>query len=98
MRNKDETSPPVQVGELSLLPERNRRKDGHGMPCPYGERLGGAMKFRASDLAAAVGAAVEGDGAVELSGVAAPERASSSDLIFVDSAKHAARAEACAAR
>lgn len=56
------------------------------------------MKFTASDLGAAIGAAVEGDDMIELSGVAAPERASSSDLIFVDSAKHAARAEACAAR
>jgi UDP-3-O-[3-hydroxymyristoyl] glucosamine N-acyltransferase len=56
------------------------------------------MKFTAKDLAAAVGVVVEGDAAVELTGVAAPERAASSDLIFVDSMRHAARAEASAAK
>ena len=55
------------------------------------------MKYTANDLSAAIGAAVEGDGSLELSGVAAAERASSSDLIFVDSAKHVSRAEASAA-
>jgi UDP-3-O-[3-hydroxymyristoyl] glucosamine N-acyltransferase len=56
------------------------------------------MKHTAKDLAAAIGATVEGDASVELTGVAAPERASSSDLIFVDSPKHTARAEASAAK
>jgi len=56
------------------------------------------MKHRAKDLANAIGVIVEGDGSVEVAGVAAPERASSSDLIFVDSAKHTARAEASAAK
>lgn len=56
------------------------------------------MKQRAAELAEAIGAVVEGDGLVELSGVAAPEQASSSDLIFVDSPKYAARAEESAAR
>ena len=46
------------------------------------------MKYTAKDLAAAIGAVLEGDGSIELAGVAAPERAASSDLIFVDSAKH----------
>lgn len=55
------------------------------------------MKRTAQELAQAIGATLEGDGTVELGGVAAPERASSSDLIFVEAAKHAARAEASAA-
>jgi UDP-3-O-[3-hydroxymyristoyl] glucosamine N-acyltransferase len=50
------------------------------------------MKYTAKDLAAAIGVVLEGDGSIELAGVAAPERAASSDLIFVDSAKHAASA------
>jgi UDP-3-O-[3-hydroxymyristoyl] glucosamine N-acyltransferase len=56
------------------------------------------MKKTAQELAQAVGATLEGDGAIELTGVAAPERASSSDLIFVDAAKHADRAGGSAAR
>ena len=56
------------------------------------------MKKNVRELAQAVGAELKGDGALEVTGVAAPERASSSDLIFVDAAKHAARAEASAAR
>jgi UDP-3-O-[3-hydroxymyristoyl] glucosamine N-acyltransferase len=56
------------------------------------------MKHTARDLAEAIGATVEGDASVELTGVAAPERASSSDLIFVDSPKHTARAETSAAK
>jgi UDP-3-O-[3-hydroxymyristoyl] glucosamine N-acyltransferase len=60
--------------------------------------LGGAMKYRAEKLAELIGAVVEGDGSLELTGVAAPERASSSELIFVDSPRHVARAEASAAK
>jgi UDP-3-O-[3-hydroxymyristoyl] glucosamine N-acyltransferase len=60
--------------------------------------LGGVMKHTAKDLAEALGATVEGNASVELTGVAAPERASSGDLIFVDSAKHTARAEGSAAK
>ena len=56
------------------------------------------MKYTAKDLAAAIGAVLEGDGSIELAGVAAPERAASSDLIFVDSAKYAAGAETSAAK
>ena len=56
------------------------------------------MKKTAQELALAVGAQLEGDDAFELMGVAAPERASSSDLIFVDAAKHVDRAAASAAR
>jgi UDP-3-O-[3-hydroxymyristoyl] glucosamine N-acyltransferase len=56
------------------------------------------MKRTAKELAEAIGAAVEGEDSVEVAGVAAPERASSGDLIFVDSPKHAQRAEASAAR
>jgi UDP-3-O-[3-hydroxymyristoyl] glucosamine N-acyltransferase len=56
------------------------------------------MKTTARELAEAIGAGLEGDGSVELISVAAPERAASGDLIFVDSAKHASRAEASAAK
>ena len=56
------------------------------------------MKMTARELATAIGAILEGDGSIELMGVAAPERAASGDLIFVDSAKHAVRAEVSAAK
>ena len=56
------------------------------------------MRYKAKDLAALLGAEVAGDGEAELGGVAAPERASSGDLIFADSARHAARAAASRAR
>ena len=39
----------------------------------------------------------EGDGGIELRGVAAPERAGPHDLIYVEKAKHAERAAASAA-
>lgn len=50
----------------------------------------------AKQLAEAVGAKLEGDGAFELRGVAAPERARPHDLIYVERAKHADRAAASA--
>jgi UDP-3-O-[3-hydroxymyristoyl] glucosamine N-acyltransferase len=50
------------------------------------------MKTTARELAEAIGAVVEGDGAAELRGVAAPERAGVHDLIYVEKAKHAGRA------
>jgi UDP-3-O-[3-hydroxymyristoyl] glucosamine N-acyltransferase len=56
------------------------------------------MTKTAHELARALGASLEGDGSIEISGVAAPERASSGDLIFVDAAKHAERAAASAAQ
>lgn len=55
------------------------------------------MKRTAKELAEAIGAALEGDGALEVGGVAAPERAGAHDLIYVESAKHAGRAAASAA-
>src|SRR6202030_1967 len=55
------------------------------------------MKKAAKELAAAVGATVEGNGALELSAVASPERAGPHDLIYVDSTKNAPRAQASAA-
>ena len=55
------------------------------------------MKRTAKELAEAIGARLEGDGAVEVAGVAAPERAGARDLIYVDAAKHAERATASAA-
>ncbi len=55
------------------------------------------MKRTAKELAEAIGAKLEGDGALEVGGVAAPERAGSHDLIYIESAKHAVRATASAA-
>lgn len=55
------------------------------------------MKKTTQELADAVGGTVDGDAALVVSGVAAPERASASDLIYVESAKHAARAQESAA-
>ncbi len=52
------------------------------------------MKSTARDVAQAIGANVEGDASLELGGVAAPERAGSHDLIYVETAKHAERAAA----
>jgi UDP-3-O-[3-hydroxymyristoyl] glucosamine N-acyltransferase len=56
------------------------------------------MMHTAKELAEAVGAKLDGDGAVELRGVAAPERAGPHDLIYVESGKHAERAAASAAQ
>jgi UDP-3-O-[3-hydroxymyristoyl] glucosamine N-acyltransferase len=55
------------------------------------------MDKTAKDLAKAIGAQLEGDGAAILRGVAAPERASATELIYVESPKHAERATASAA-
>jgi UDP-3-O-[3-hydroxymyristoyl] glucosamine N-acyltransferase len=55
------------------------------------------MKKTAKELAAAVGATVEGNGNLELSAVASPERAGPRDLIYADSPKNASRAQASAA-
>lgn len=55
------------------------------------------MKRTAKELAETIGAKLEGDGAVEIAGVAAPERAGARDLIYVESAKHAERAVVSAA-
>ena len=55
------------------------------------------MRRTAKELADAIDATLEGDGALEITGVSAPERAASRDLIYVDSAKHAERAAASAA-
>ncbi|MGB7848555.1 MAG: UDP-3-O-(3-hydroxymyristoyl)glucosamine N-acyltransferase [Candidatus Acidiferrum sp.] len=55
------------------------------------------MKLTAKGLAEKIGARVEGDGALELTAVAAPEHAGAEHLIYVEAAKHAARAVASAA-
>src|SRR5258707_5616993 len=60
--------------------------------------LGGVMKHTAKDLADAIGAMVEGDGSREVTGVAAPERVSSSDVISANATKHVSRAESAAAK
>jgi UDP-3-O-[3-hydroxymyristoyl] glucosamine N-acyltransferase len=49
------------------------------------------MKRTVQELAKHIGARIEGDGSLELSGIAAPERAGAHDLIYVDSPKNAAR-------
>jgi UDP-3-O-[3-hydroxymyristoyl] glucosamine N-acyltransferase len=55
------------------------------------------MRRTARELADAIDATLEGDGTLEITGVASPERAASRDLIYVDSAKNAERAGASAA-
>ncbi len=55
------------------------------------------MTKTAGDLAAAIGAELKGDRDFEVRGVAAPERAGTHDLIYVEAAKHAGRAGASAA-
>jgi UDP-3-O-[3-hydroxymyristoyl] glucosamine N-acyltransferase len=55
------------------------------------------MKRTAKELAEAIGARLEGDGAMEIAGVAAPERAGARDLIYLEAAKHAERVAASAA-
>ncbi len=55
------------------------------------------IRRTASELAEAIGARLEGDGAAEIAGVAALERAGARDLIYLESAKHAGRAAASAA-
>jgi UDP-3-O-[3-hydroxymyristoyl] glucosamine N-acyltransferase len=55
------------------------------------------MSKTVSHVAAAIGAMVQGDGAIELRSVAAPERAGPYDLIYIDAAKHAERAATSAA-
>jgi len=56
------------------------------------------MAHTASELARFLGCAMEGDGARVISGVAAPDSARASDLIYVDNPKHLERAAASAAR
>jgi UDP-3-O-[3-hydroxymyristoyl] glucosamine N-acyltransferase len=55
------------------------------------------MDKTAKELAETIGARLEGEGAVVLRGVAAPERAGVAELIYIDSAKHAERAVASSA-
>jgi len=55
------------------------------------------MTRTVKELAEAIGATLEGDAALEVRGVAAPERAGPHDLIYVETAKHAVRAAASAA-
>jgi UDP-3-O-[3-hydroxymyristoyl] glucosamine N-acyltransferase len=55
------------------------------------------MNLTAKQVADKVGATIEGDGNLELVGVAAPERAGLKHLIYAEVAKHAERAAASAA-
>lgn len=55
------------------------------------------MTQTARQIAEAIGAKLEGDAALELRGVAAPERAGPHDLIYAENSKHAERVSASAA-
>lgn len=55
------------------------------------------MTRTAEELSQAIEAKLQGDGALVLHGVAAPERAGPRDLIYVESPRHAVRASASAA-
>lgn len=50
------------------------------------------MRMTARELAESIGARLEGDGSLELTAVAAPERAGPKHLIYVEAAKHVDRA------
>ena len=56
------------------------------------------MTRTANELAKFLGCALEGEGSVEVSAVAAPASALASDLIYVEARKHLERAAASAAR
>jgi UDP-3-O-[3-hydroxymyristoyl] glucosamine N-acyltransferase len=56
------------------------------------------MTRTAHELAEFLGCKLEGDGAVQLSGVAAPDSAGANDLIYVDKLSHLARASGSQAR
>jgi UDP-3-O-[3-hydroxymyristoyl] glucosamine N-acyltransferase len=56
------------------------------------------MTRTADALAEFLACTLEGDGTVQLSGVAAPDSATATDLIYVEKARHLARAEASQAR
>ncbi len=56
------------------------------------------MVMSAGELAKLIGAAVEGDPNVRVSGVSSPERAGANDLIYLDAPKHRERAEASRAK
>jgi UDP-3-O-[3-hydroxymyristoyl] glucosamine N-acyltransferase len=73
---------PVQV-QLKVVAKRNSKAIA---------RM--AMKKTAKELAAAIGATVDGDADFELHGVASPERAGTHDLIYVEAPKYLARAAA----
>jgi UDP-3-O-[3-hydroxymyristoyl] glucosamine N-acyltransferase len=55
------------------------------------------MTRKAGELAGWLGVPLEGDAGIEVRGVASPERAGPHDLIYVEEAKHAARAADSAA-
>src|SRR5580692_9697664 len=56
------------------------------------------MKHTAAELAKYLGAKLDGDGDQPLTGVAGPENATATDLIYLDAPKFAARVEKSAAR
>src|SRR5215472_2273507 len=56
------------------------------------------MKITAKELARLLNARLEGDGGAMISGIGSPEDAGAEDLIYVEAEKHAARAQASAAR
>lgn len=55
-------------------------------------------KMTCEELARVLNARLDGDGAIAVTGIAAPEDAGSDDLIYVEAAKHKERAEKSAAR
>src|SRR3974377_961048 len=63
-----------------------------GIPSKCSLQRGMVMNYTAGSLAKAIQARMEGDPALEVAGVAAPERAGARDLIYVESAKHVERA------
>src|SRR4029077_234478 len=83
----------------TLLSKEEISRQRHGAHSSQRRRFRGVLTMTktAGELAAAIGAELEGDRNFEVRGVAAPECAGVHDLIYVEAAKHAGRAGASAA-
>jgi UDP-3-O-[3-hydroxymyristoyl] glucosamine N-acyltransferase len=86
-----------QVANVSQLCVSKQFVIVSGMRFEQGSLRGLRMTKTARELADAIGARLEGDGRIELTGVAAPERAGPRDLVYLDAVQHAERATASAA-
>jgi UDP-3-O-[3-hydroxymyristoyl] glucosamine N-acyltransferase len=79
------------AGPSSVMENRSRRSRDAKSASPA------RASRTAAELAAHLGAEFDGDGSQRVSGVASPEGATPTDLIYIDSPRHAARAASSAA-
>ncbi len=80
-----------------LTPRRKHRSKNFHELTETSSRKRCTVNRTAKELATAIAAQLEGDGSLEITSVAAPERAGAHDLIYLDSPKHAARVTSSAA-